>query len=91
MDRPWRSSPRPWSRGCCDGFERLDLERRRVLTLHYLDRLGPAEMAAVLGTRAAAVQSRLAAALRALERPARTSTRGAARRSDAADEAIGAA
>ena len=51
-----------------DGFERLDLERRRVLTLHYLDRLAPAEMAAVLGTRAAAVQSRLAAALRALER-----------------------
>jgi DNA-directed RNA polymerase specialized sigma24 family protein len=56
-----------------DGFERLDLERRRVLTLHYLDRLGPAEMAAVLGTRAVAVQSRLAASLRELRRgdPAR--------------------
>jgi DNA-directed RNA polymerase specialized sigma24 family protein len=74
-----------------DGFERLDLERRRVLTLHYLDRLGPAEMAAVLGTRAAAVQSRLAASLRALERPAPTGTRGGSRRSDSTDEAISAA
>ena len=38
--------------GLLAGFERLDLERRRVLTLHYLDRLAPPEMAAVLGTRA---------------------------------------
>jgi hypothetical protein len=51
-----------------DGFERLELERRRVLTLHYLDGLGPLEMAAVLGTRAVAVQSRLAASLRELQR-----------------------
>ena len=77
--------------GLLGGFERLDVERRRVLTLHYLDRLGPAEMAAVLGTRAAAVQARLAASLRALERPAHTTTRGVSRRSDTADEAVGAA
>jgi hypothetical protein len=51
-----------------DSFERLELERRRVVTLHYLDRLGPVEMAAVLGTRAVAVQSRLAASLRELQR-----------------------
>ena len=74
-----------------DGFERLDLERRRVLTLHYLDRLGPAEMAAVLGTRTAAVQSRLAASLRALERSAQASAGGGSRRTDSADEAISAA
>ena len=77
--------------GLLDGFERLDLERRRVLTLRYLDRLGPPEMAAVLGTRAIAVQSRLAAALRALERPGRAPARRGPRRSDAADEAVSAA
>ncbi len=63
-----------------DGFERLDLERRRVLTLHYLDRLGAGEMAAILGTRAVAVQSRLAASLRELER-------GAAARGEASSAA----
>ncbi len=77
--------------GLLDGFQRLDLERRRVLTLHYLDRLAPAEMAAVLGTRAVAVQSRLAASLRALERPAQASGRGGSRRPDTTDEAISAA
>lgn len=77
--------------GLLDGFERLDLERRRVLTLYYLDRLAPAEMAAVLGTRAAAVQSRLAAALRALERPGHGTARRGRRRSDTADETISAA
>ena len=73
------------------GFERLDLERRRVLTLHYLDRLAAPEMAAVLGTRAVAVQSRLAAALRALERPGQAPARRTSRRSDGADEAVSAA
>jgi len=77
--------------GLLDAFERLDLERRRVLTLYYLDRLAATEMAALLGTRAAAVQSRLAAALRALERPRPGSGHGGSRRSDAADEAVSAA
>lgn len=74
-----------------EGFARLDVERRRVLTLHYLDRLGPMEIAAVLGTRAAAVQSRLAASLRALERPVPASSRGVSHRSDVSDEAVSAA
>lgn len=71
-----------------DGFERLDLERRRVLTLHYLDRLAPVEMAAVLGTRAVAVRSRLAASLRELERAGSASGRATP---DGTDEAISAA
>jgi len=74
-----------------DRFERLDLERRRVLTLHYLDRLAPGEMAAVLGTRAAAVQSRLAASLRALERPVRHGDGGSSMPSATSDEAVSAA
>ncbi|HTS14490.1 MAG TPA: sigma-70 region 4 domain-containing protein, partial [Candidatus Sulfotelmatobacter sp.] len=59
-------------------FDRLDPERRRVLTLRYLDRLTPVEIAAVLGTRAAGVQSRLAAGVRAMERPASAAREGAA-------------
>ena len=75
--RRWPCSPGPSSPGLRTASGPSTPARQRILTLHYLDQLAPAEVAAVLDLAPSAVQSRLAAALRALTRRSTTASGGA--------------
>ncbi len=56
-------------------FERLSLDERTILTLHYLEHRPLIEMAAVLGLPEGTVKSRLYAARRSFERALEVTSR----------------